>query len=67
MYSRQELIDIGLRCSMDIMSNFQRSHNILDYITRPADHRGSASQAGDADAGESESRSGDAGSAFGLG
>ncbi len=34
MYSRQELIDIGLRCSMDIMSNFQRSHNILDYITR---------------------------------
>lgn len=37
MYSRQELIDIGLRCSMDITSDFQRSHNIPDYIARPAE------------------------------
>lgn len=37
MYSHQDLIDIRFRCSMDITSDFQRNHNIPDYIARPAE------------------------------
>ncbi|KAL7391919.1 hypothetical protein ABVT39_016746 [Epinephelus coioides] len=37
VYSRQDIIDIGWKCKVDITRDFQKAHNIQDAIGRPAE------------------------------